>query len=73
MIYILKGFYHEQNIIKDSCLALQIPFEARAVNVRGLVAQGKNSLEEAARILRYGALEEKTLYRLLTGQDSLFQ
>ena len=48
---------HEQKTIMDSCLALKIPFEARPVNVRKLVASGKNSLEEAARILRYRALE----------------
>lgn len=48
----------EQKTIKDSCLARHIPFTVRRVNVHALVAQGKKSLEEAARILRYQALEE---------------
>jgi tRNA(Ile)-lysidine synthase len=49
---------HEQKTIEDSCLDLKIPFKVRAVNVHELVAQKKYSLEEAARILRYRALEE---------------
>lgn len=48
----------EKKTIEKSCLALNIPFSTRRVNVHELVAQGKKSLEEAARILRYGALEE---------------
>lgn len=48
----------EQKIIRDSCLALNVPFEVRAVNVHERVARKKNSIEEAARILRYRALEE---------------
>jgi tRNA(Ile)-lysidine synthase len=48
----------EQKTIEDSCLALNIPFSVRRVNVHDLVAQGKKSLEEAARLLRYQALEE---------------
>ncbi len=49
---------HEQKTIENSCLARQIPFSVRRVNVHELVARGKKSLEEAARILRYRALEE---------------
>jgi len=48
----------EQKNIEVSCLALKIPFKIRAVNVHELVAREKKSLEEAARILRYKALEE---------------
>jgi tRNA(Ile)-lysidine synthase len=48
---------HEQKIIKDSCLALKIPFKVSTVNVNELVAQGKHSPEEAARILRYRSLD----------------
>lgn len=48
----------EQKTIEKSCLALNIPFSVHRVNVHELVAQGKKSLEEAARILRYRALEE---------------
>ncbi len=48
----------EQKTIEDSCLARHIPFSVRRVNVHKLVAQGKKSMEEAARILRYQALEE---------------
>ena len=47
----------EQKTIQDSCLALKIPFKIRAVNVHELVAREKKSLEEAARFLRYKALE----------------
>jgi tRNA(Ile)-lysidine synthase len=47
----------EQQTIRDHCLTLKTPFEVRPVNVRQLVARGKHSLEEAARILRYRALE----------------
>jgi tRNA(Ile)-lysidine synthase len=49
---------HEQQTIADSCRALKIPFAVRTVDVRQLVAQEKKSPEEAARILRYRALEE---------------
>ncbi len=48
----------EQKTIAASCLALNIAFSVRRVNVHKLVAQGKKSLEEAARLLRYQALEE---------------
>jgi tRNA(Ile)-lysidine synthase len=48
----------EQKIIAANCLALHIPFRVRSVGVRELVARGQNSPEEAARILRYSALEE---------------
>ena len=48
----------EQKIIAECCHRLNIPFKVRAVNVHKLVAGGKHSPEEAARILRYTALEE---------------
>lgn len=48
----------EQKIIEDCCLALEIPFIIRVVNVHELISQGQHSPEEAARILRYNALEE---------------
>ncbi len=49
---------NEKKIIEDSCLLLGIPFICRTVHVHDLVAQGKHSLEEAARIVRYRALEQ---------------
>lgn len=48
----------EQKTIEDNCLSLNIPFSVRRVNVHDLIAHGKKSLEEAARLLRYQALEE---------------
>lgn len=48
----------EQKTIEDKCLALDIPFSVRRVNVHDLAIKRKKSLEEAARILRYQALEE---------------
>ncbi|MBU1567122.1 MAG: tRNA lysidine(34) synthetase TilS [Proteobacteria bacterium] len=48
---------HEQTVIKKCCYALEVPFITKAVNVQQLVAQEKRSPEEAARILRYAALE----------------
>ncbi len=48
---------HEKKIIENLCFTLGLPFIIRTVNVHELVAQGKNSPEEAARILRYQALE----------------
>ncbi len=49
---------HEQQSIKERCLALNIPFQVRTVNVHALVAEKKYSPEDAARILRYRSLEE---------------
>ncbi len=49
---------HEQKTIEASCLALKIPFKVSTVNVNELVAKGKYSPEEAARILRYRSLDE---------------
>ncbi len=49
---------HEQNIIAGICRTLNIIFKVRAVNVQKIMAKEKKSLEEAARILRYRALEE---------------
>ncbi len=49
---------HEQRIIADMCRTLNIIFKVRAVNVQKIMAEEKRSLEEAARILRYRALEE---------------
>ncbi len=49
---------HEQRLIELCCKSLGVPFMVRAVNVQQLVALEKRSPEEAARILRYAALEE---------------
>ncbi len=49
---------HEQEIIAGSCRSLDITFAVRTVNVLKAMAEGKKSPEEAARILRYSALEE---------------
>ncbi len=48
----------EQEIIADRCGTLDIIFQVRAVNVQQIIAQKKKSPEEAARFLRYKALEE---------------
>ncbi len=56
----------EQKTIADCCLALHIPFQVRRVNVHALVAGTGKSLEDAARILRYGELEK---YRRECGAD----
>ena len=53
-----KEIPQEQQTIRDYCLSLNIPFEVRAVNVLELINLSKKSLEEAARVLRYEALEE---------------
>ncbi|MGB3210137.1 MAG: tRNA lysidine(34) synthetase TilS [Desulforhopalus sp.] len=44
--------------IKESCRSLDIPFITRAVDVQHLVAKGGHSPEDAARTLRYNALEK---------------
>ena len=49
---------NEQRIIADMCRSLNIIFKVRAVNVQKIMAEEKKSLEEAARMLRYRALEE---------------
>ena len=49
---------HEQEIIAHSCESLNIIFKVRAVNVQKIIAENKKSPEEAARILRYRALEK---------------
>jgi len=49
---------YEQKTIADSCQALNIPFKISTINVHEFIRCEKKSLEEAARILRYGALEE---------------
>lgn len=49
---------HEQTTIKKCCHALGVQFVTRAVDVHQLVAREKRSPEEAARILRYAALED---------------
>ena len=49
---------YEVNTLLDCCRTLAIPFLTRSVDVHGLLATKKRSPEEAARILRYEALEE---------------
>ncbi|MFH0781091.1 MAG: tRNA lysidine(34) synthetase TilS [Pseudomonadota bacterium] len=49
---------HEQTIIAKCCQALGVTLLVRTVNVHQLVALEKRSTEEAARILRYAALEQ---------------
>jgi len=48
----------EQKLIENCCLTRKIPFESRPVNVHRLIARERLSPEEAARILRYRALEK---------------
>lgn len=47
----------EQKTIKEYCRTLEVPYFSQAVDVHHLVASEKRSPEEAARILRYAALE----------------
>ena len=47
----------EQKIIMECCHTLEVPYFSQAVDVHQLVASEKRSPEEAARILRYAALE----------------
>ena len=49
---------HERATIEQCCHTLGIPFISRIVDVHHLVALEKRSPEEAARILRYAALEQ---------------
>jgi tRNA(Ile)-lysidine synthase len=49
---------HEQTVVEQCCHALGVPFISRIVDVQQLVALEKRSPEEAARILRYTALEQ---------------
>jgi tRNA(Ile)-lysidine synthase len=49
---------HEQQTILQSCQSLGIRSIVRTIDVRRFIAQKKHSPEEAARILRYQALEE---------------
>ncbi len=48
----------ERTTIAGCCQALAVPFLARSVDVRDLAARDGRGLEEAARKLRYQALEE---------------
>lgn len=48
---------NERKTISESCRILKIPFEVRTIDVHEFVVREKKSLEEAARILRYRALE----------------
>ncbi len=48
----------ERTTIAGCCQALAVPYLARSVDVRGLAARDGRGLEEAARNLRYQALEE---------------
>ncbi len=49
---------HEQAIIERCCHTLGVPFISQTVDVHQLVALENRSPEEAARILRYAALEQ---------------
>jgi tRNA(Ile)-lysidine synthase len=49
---------HEQLLIEEHCRVLGVPFLSQTIYVQELVSQEKRSLEEAARTLRYAALEE---------------
>ena len=48
----------EQTTVAGCCQALAVPYLTRSVDVRGLAARDGRGLEEAARNLRYQALEE---------------
>lgn len=49
---------HERQAIEHCCRSLGIPYMMRSVDIHRLIAEEKRSPEEAARILRYQALEE---------------
>lgn len=49
---------YEQEIIHNCCQALGVPYLTASVDVHRLIAREKHSPEEAARILRYDALEK---------------
>ena len=49
---------NEKETIKNYCQYLNVRFITESVNVRQYIARGKCSPEEAARTLRYGALEK---------------
>ena len=49
---------HEQALVQKYCHLLEVPFLTRKIDVNKLIADEKRSPEEAARILRYNALEE---------------
>lgn len=49
---------HEQRTINENCQTLKIPFHVRTIDVHAFASCEKKSLEEAARILRYSALEK---------------
>lgn len=49
---------NEVNTLQACCRTLDVPFLTRSVDVHSLLATKKRSPEEAARILRYEALEE---------------
>jgi tRNA(Ile)-lysidine synthase len=49
---------HEQRTINENCQTLKIPFHVRTIDVQAFAGREKKSLEEAARILRYRALEK---------------
>lgn len=49
---------NETKTLQACCRALDVPFLTRSVDVNRLMAEEKRSPEEAARILRYQALEE---------------
>lgn len=51
----------EQTTIAGVCRALAVPYLTRSVEVHRLAARESRSLEEAARILRYQALEQVRL------------
>ncbi len=49
---------HEQATIERCCQAIGVQFLSRSIDVQQMAAKEKRSLEDAARILRYAALEE---------------
>jgi len=49
---------YEQEIIRKCCQELGVPYLTASVDVHRLIASEKHSPEEAARILRYDALEK---------------
>jgi len=52
----------EIELIQNFCTSLGVNFTIKTVNVKRLAEDGKMSIEEAARYLRYQALEAERLY-----------
>lgn len=53
---------NEIEFCRKLCDSLNIPFYTQSVNVREYAEKEKINIQEAARILRYGALEQISLY-----------